>query len=193
MFITKLPKSLNFWNSLICKDKIVWHLSRVEWAIVIKNYAFQKRFLMAKKDACVTLLSQTYTIQTIVLIWWQLLLSKLGSAHPYPVEPIYWHWVVVKGSAGLTAGAKQGVQSFKGPNSPKAFRDRFSKTGRVLYYASVQFCHLVVSNSLRPHGLQHTRLSCPSPTPQSLLKLMSIGWVMPSNHRALFRSLMYYA
>ena len=30
---------------------------------------------------------------------------------------------------------------------------------------SVQFSRSVVSNSLRPHGLQHTRLPCPSPTP----------------------------
>ena len=30
---------------------------------------------------------------------------------------------------------------------------------------SVQFSHLVVSGSLWPHGLQHTRLPCPSPTP----------------------------
>ena len=30
---------------------------------------------------------------------------------------------------------------------------------------SVQFSHSVMSNSLWPHGLQHTRLLCPSPTP----------------------------
>ena len=30
---------------------------------------------------------------------------------------------------------------------------------------SVQFNHSVVSKSLRPHGLQHTRPPCPSPTP----------------------------
>ena len=30
---------------------------------------------------------------------------------------------------------------------------------------SVQYSRSVVSNSLRPHGLQHTRLPCPSPTP----------------------------
>ena len=30
---------------------------------------------------------------------------------------------------------------------------------------SVQFSHSVVSDSLRPHGLQNTRLPCPSPTP----------------------------
>ena len=31
--------------------------------------------------------------------------------------------------------------------------------------SSVQFSHSVVSDSLRSHGLQHTRLPCPSPTP----------------------------
>ena len=30
---------------------------------------------------------------------------------------------------------------------------------------SVQFSHSVMSNSLWPHGLQHTRPPCPSPTP----------------------------
>ena len=32
-------------------------------------------------------------------------------------------------------------------------------------YSSVQFSCSVVSNSLRPHELQHTRPPCPSPTP----------------------------
>ena len=32
---------------------------------------------------------------------------------------------------------------------------------------SVQFSHSVVSNSLQPHGLQHARLLCPSPTPRA--------------------------
>ena len=31
--------------------------------------------------------------------------------------------------------------------------------------SSVQFSHLVVSDSLWPHGLRHARLPCPSPTP----------------------------
>ena len=36
----------------------------------------------------------------------------------------------------------------------------------LTYSQSVsQFSRSVVSNSLRPHGLQHTRLPCPSPTP----------------------------
>ena len=46
----------------------------------------------------------------------------------------------------------------------------------------VPFSHSVVSNSLRPHGLQHTRFPCPSPTPGTYSKLMNIKLVMPSNH-----------
>ena len=34
-----------------------------------------------------------------------------------------------------------------------------------MYRVSVQFSHSVVSNSLWPHGLQHARPPCPSPTP----------------------------
>ena len=39
--------------------------------------------------------------------------------------------------------------------------------------------------TLRPHELQHTRLPCPSLTVLSLLKLMTIESVMPSNHLIL--------
>ena len=47
------------------------------------------------------------------------------------------------------------------------------------------FSRSVVSDSLRPHGLQHPR----RPTiPQSLLKLMPIELVMPSNHLVLLFS-----
>ena len=46
------------------------------------------------------------------------------------------------------------------------------------------FSHSVVSNALWPHGLQHTRLPCPSLS-LSLPKFMSIESVMPSNHLIL--------
>ena len=38
---------------------------------------------------------------------------------------------------------------------------------------------------MRPHGLQHARLPCLSSNSRSLLKLMSIELVMPSNHLIL--------
>ena len=50
--------------------------------------------------------------------------------------------------------------------------------------SSVQFGHTVMSDSLRPHGLQHTRHS------QSLLKLTSIELVVPSNHLILCHPLL---
>ena len=51
--------------------------------------------------------------------------------------------------------------------------------------ADSQFSHSVVSDSLQPHGLQHVKLTCPSPNSQSLLKLMPIESVMPSIHLIL--------
>ena len=52
---------------------------------------------------------------------------------------------------------------------------------------SVQFSRSVVSDSLQPHGLQHARP--PITNSRSLLKLMSIESVMPSNHLILCRPL----
>ena len=41
-----------------------------------------------------------------------------------------------------------------------------SYLGLSSIWGSVQFSHSVVSNSLWPHGLQHVRPLCPSPTPR---------------------------
>ena len=38
-------------------------------------------------------------------------------------------------------------------------------TAKGHQFSSIQFCRSVVSDSLRPHELQHTRPSCPSPIP----------------------------
>ena len=54
-------------------------------------------------------------------------------------------------------------------------------------FQSVHFGGSFMSASLRPHGLQHTRLPCPS---QSLLKLISIKSVMTSNHLNLCHPLL---
>ena len=43
----------------------------------------------------------------------------------------------------------------------KASRENFNT---IRTTSAVQFSRSVVSNSLRPHGLQHARLPCPSPT-----------------------------
>ena len=48
-------------------------------------------------------------------------------------------------------------------------------------FSSVQFSHSVVSNSLRPHGLQLSRLPCPSPTPRAYSNwCLSCWWCHPT-------------
>ena len=39
--------------------------------------------------------------------------------------------------------------------------------GFNMNFSSVQLSHSIMFNSLRPHGLQHARLPCPSPTPRA--------------------------
>ena len=56
---------------------------------------------------------------------------------------------------------------------------------------SVQFSCSVVSDSLQPHGLQHTRPPCRITNSQSLLKLMSIVSMRPSNYVILCRPLLF--
>ena len=55
---------------------------------------------------------------------------------------------------------------------------------------SVQFSRSVVSDSLRPHELQHARPPCPSTNSWCLPKPMSIESVMPSSHLILCRPLL---
>ena len=46
---------------------------------------------------------------------------------------------------------------------------------------SIQFCHSVMSDSLKPHGLQHNRLPCPSPTPRTCSHSCPLGqWCHPT-------------
>ena len=42
--------------------------------------------------------------------------------------------------------------------------------------ASIQFSHSVVSEALRPHGLQHARPPCPSPTPRVYSNSCPLSW-----------------
>ena len=59
----------------------------------------------------------------------------------------------------------------------------------MILLSSVQFSRSVMSDSLRPHGLQH-QASLSITNSQSSLKLMSIESVMPSNHLILYDPLL---
>ena len=61
----------------------------------------------------------------------------------------------------------------------------------LMIFFDIQFSLIVQSClTLRPHGLQHNRPPCPSANSQSLLKLMSIEMVVPSNYLILCRPLL---
>ena len=78
-----------------------------------------------------------------------------------------------------------GVKDLNAGQSPapyiivNEYHTRWSVFGQDGQFSSVP---QVMSDTLWPHGLQHARLPCPSPTPRALLRLMSIDLVMPSNH-----------
>ena len=56
-----------------------------------------------------------------------------------------------------------------------------SEAFSISFILSVHFSRSVVSNSLRPHGLQHTRLPCPSPTPAAYLNSSPLRrWCHPT-------------
>ena len=64
----------------------------------------------------------------------------------------------------------------------------FSNSIHVVQFSSVQFSRSVVSDSLRPHELQHARPPCPSPAPR--VHPNPCPMVMPSNHLILCRPLL---
>ena len=52
------------------------------------------------------------------------------------------------------------------------------------------FSRSAMSDSWRPQGLQHSRLSCPSPSPELAQTHVPMMSVMPSNHIVLCRPLL---
>ena len=60
-------------------------------------------------------------------------------------------------------------------------------TVKAIQICSVQFSCSVMSDSLWPHGLQHTRLLCPSPTPRACSYLCpSSRWCHPTVSSSVF-------
>ena len=74
--------------------------------------------------------------------------------------------------------------------SSSALAGRFFNTAPPGKLNSCQFSCSIVYNSLRPHGLQACQASLSVTNSWSLLKLMSIELVMPSNHLILCHPLL---
>ena len=56
--------------------------------------------------------------------------------------------------------------SFHSSPKEKQCQRMFKLSHNCTHLISVQFSHSVMSDSLKPHGLQHARPPCPSPTPR---------------------------
>ena len=68
--------------------------------------------------------------------------------------------------------------------TPVFLLGEFHKQRRLVGYSPVQFSRSVIWDSLRPHGLQHARLPCPSLSPGVCSNSCS-ELVMPSYHLIL--------
>ena len=81
------------------------------------------------------------------------------------------HCVLGRGTAGRT-GFQKLIDTF---------RKQFYEPNSFISSYLVQFSHSVLSDSLQPHGQQHTRLPCPSPTSRACSNSCpSSQWCHPS-------------
>ena len=75
------------------------------------------------------------------------------------------------------------MKTFPNLNHPLDFTDAGDLSLRklmMLWFSSVEFSRSIMSNSLQPHGLQHARLPCPSPTPGACSNSCPLGqWCHP--------------
>ena len=78
----------------------------------------------------------------------------------------------------------------KWPPTPVFLPGKYHGQRNLVSYIPVQFSHSIVSDSLRPHELQHARLPYPLPTPGACSNFMSIESVMPFNHLILYHHLL---
>ena len=70
------------------------------------------------------------------------------------------------------------------------FHSGVSSNQNCLYWYQFHFSHSVMSDSLWPHGLQHARLPCPSPTPRACSNSCPSSLVMSSNRLILCHPLL---
>ena len=99
------------------------------------------------------------------------ILSKAFSTSIEIIKPISYNQVIGEAERLLC------------PRGPLRVLAQFHKLSIIRYLGTrdikynmtnivnIQFSHSVMSNSLRPHELQHTRPPCPSPTPRVYLNL----------------------
>ena len=81
------------------------------------------------------------------------------------VSRIHWHIFFPENSAAWSQTKRESGKRHL-PECPGG-EHRLLSLEHCLCHIQLQFSRSVVSDSLRPHGLQHARLPCPSPTPRA--------------------------
>ena len=90
-----------------------------------------------------------------------------GTAHPTPPMSTRGCWALETEPLSPFPSQCQVKGPIQAPGLPRCFLN-----WSMLLLSS----HSVVSDSLRPHGLQHARLPCPSPTPRACSNSSPLSW-----------------
>ena len=96
--------------------------------------------------------------------------ASVLSIHPLPyfIHPVFlWsaQWIVTNAVEKISKSTFNHVTIRSKIFATWPYIQDPLQTAFLTYFSSVQFSHLVVSDSLWPHESQHARPPCPSPTP----------------------------
>ena len=92
-------------------------------------------------------------------------------------SPTGWTWVWASSEIGDGQGSLECYSTWcyqLASNHPWAYKKLNKKP--IIFTFSVQFSHSFISDILWPHGLQHNRLPCPSPTPRAYSNSCPSHW-----------------
>ena len=188
----KLVKLLNYWRRMLCRS--YWSQLRV------LNYTNANG---RSEGICWNLTEWNHLPHTLILgiskiasyeiILYVKSMVMTSKEDPWQIPAWYYfgrgpgaksgHWEKIFNFLRNQAAA-QGCWEMK-RDFITAWVSRCQSQIIIQTFISVQFSHSVMSNSLWPHGLQHARSPCPSPTPGvywNSCPLMEIGDAIQPSH-----------
>ena len=120
--------------------------------------------------------SSVHGISQTRITEWVAMAFSWGSSQP---RDVLTHISYIPG--GFFTAEPPGKPTTKKSPGPNVFTDEFYqyfKGGGTLnlIISSVQFSRSAVSDSLRPHELQHARPPCPTPTPRAYPNSCPLSW-----------------
>ena len=139
------------WHNYNSSDEPVWIWDPLQWPFFFLNpNLFLMPFDCRDENSCTT---QCFPKKNVTILWDSCM--KLSS----------WE-IILKATPRVLSSASPLQTKIKVMIEFHSGSSQWRHTG-LLYslFSSVQFSCSVMSDSLRPHGPQHARLPCPSPTP----------------------------